>query len=154
MIEPLVRPAVPSDLEALDRLEAIARAGLVGNRGGDRLLELVSPRVGRWLSDDVRTVVTDVEGICAGFLVVVPGDVWTIESVFVEAWARELGCGDALIEWAIDAARAAQARRIEGTALPGDRETKNLYERAGVTAKAITVALDLSGPASSVDASQ
>ena len=154
MIDPLVRPALPSDYEALGRLEAIARAGLVGTRGGDRLLELVDSRVGRWTSDDVRTVVADFDGICVGFIVVIPGDVWTIESVFVASWARELGFGDALLEWAIAAARAAGARRIEGTALPGDRETKNLYERAGVTAKAITVALDLSGPASSADASQ
>jgi len=33
--------------------------------------------------------------------------------------------------------------RIEGEALPGDRETKNLYERARITARLIVVSSEL-----------
>ena len=36
-----------------------------------------------------------------------------------------------------------QLRALEGEALPGDRETKNLYERAGITARLITVSKSL-----------
>jgi hypothetical protein len=32
---------------------------------------------------------------------------------------------------------------LEGTALPGDRDTKNLYERAGVVARKIVVSKPL-----------
>mgnify|MGYP003348556134 CR=1 FL=1 len=63
--------------------------------------------------------------------------------VFVEAEARELGLGDALLGTAIDAARRTGCSRLEGSALPGDRLTKNLYERAGVVARKIVLSTDL-----------
>jgi GNAT superfamily N-acetyltransferase len=72
-------------------------------------------------------------------VLVVDGGVARIDQVFVTPDARELGFGDTLVEVATDAARAAGATVIEGEALPGDRETKNLYERAGITARLITV---------------
>jgi len=37
------------------------------------------------------------------------------------------------------AGRAAGCAAIEGEALPGDRDVKNLYERAGITARLIVV---------------
>ena len=40
-------------------------------------------------------------------------------------------------------AEAAGARLLEGHALPGDRQTKNLYERAGIKARLITVSTTL-----------
>ena len=53
--------------------------------------------------------------------------------------ARELGFGDALLAAMIDIGRSRGCRHVEAHALPGDRETKNLYERAGITARLITV---------------
>jgi len=67
------------------------------------------------------------------------GDVARIDQVYVTPDARELGFGDALLEAAADAARTSGASVLEGQALPGDRQTKNLYERAGITARLITV---------------
>ena len=61
--------------------------------------------------------------------------------------APQIGCGDALVDEARSIAKSG-SRRLEAIALPGDRETKNLYERAAITAKAITVAVDLSDPSS------
>ena len=49
--------------------------------------------------------------------------------------ARELGFGDALLERGDRRRPAVGAALLEGQALPGDRETKNLYERAGITAR-------------------
>ena len=40
---------------------------------------------------------------------------------------------------AIGAIRASGGVCVESFALPGDRDTKNLYERAGVTARKIIV---------------
>ena len=59
--------------------------------------------------------------------------------VYVEPQAREVGFGDWLLEAALAEARTQGCIVIEGYALPGDRATKNLYERAGITARKITV---------------
>ena len=44
---------------------------------------------------------------------------------------------------AMDAMRTAGGVTVEGWALPGDRDTKNLFERAGVTARKIIVSKPL-----------
>jgi len=65
-----------------------------------------------------------------------------------------VGFGDEMLAEAIAATLAAGGAVIESFALPGDRETKNLYERAGVTARKIIVSKRLSDPSSSADASR
>ncbi|MGK0332191.1 MAG: GNAT superfamily N-acetyltransferase [Minisyncoccia bacterium] len=61
-----------------------------------------------------------------------------VDQVWVTPEARELGFGDALLAAAIAGARERGAVAVEGQALPGDRHTKNLYERAGIVARLIT----------------
>lgn len=147
MIDPAVRRADVGDAGPLRVLEAEARAALVEARGGRRWLE-EHPEIGdRWpeviATRVVFVAVLDVDGsgpLDVGFLVLdIDGDVAHIDQVYVTADARELGFGDALVEAAVAEARAAGASVIEGHALPGDRDTKNLYERAGITARLITV---------------
>jgi GNAT superfamily N-acetyltransferase len=146
MIDPVVRPAHGADVDALRVLEAEARAALVDTRGGNRWLD-EHPELGSgWPAAleryQVFVAVLGVEGVkvVVGYLVLdVDGTIAHIEQVFVTPEARELGFGDALVEEAEGAARAAGATVLEGQALPGDRETKNLYERAGITARLITV---------------
>ncbi len=79
--------------------------------------------------------------VVVGYLVLdVDGAVATVDQVYVRPEARELGFGDALLAAATGHAAAdAGAAILEGHALPGDRHTKNLYERAGITARLITV---------------
>jgi GNAT superfamily N-acetyltransferase len=150
MIDPVVRRARGDDAGALEALEAEARASLVDARGGVRWLEEHAAVGSGWeTAVDTGTVFVAVlsdAGVDAGvevlvgyLVLVVDGGVARIDQVFVTPDARELGFGDALVEVATDAARAAGAVVIEGEALPGDRETKNLYERAGITARLITV---------------
>ena len=62
-----------------------------------------------------------------------------IDCIYVTPGARELGVGEALLRELLDAAVANAATEIEANALPGDRETKNLFERAGLVARLITV---------------
>jgi GNAT superfamily N-acetyltransferase len=154
VIDPLVRVASPADDVALGELESEARAGLAGRRGGDRWLEEHAPRP--WTRASTVTWVAHVDGVVVGYLVLdlVDGEIARIETVYVTPGARELGFGDALL----DAARTEALRRgagyLEGEALPGDRDTKNLYERAGITARLITVstALDAPGSTTALDA--
>ncbi len=68
-----------------------------------------------------------------------PMPVVRVDQVYVTPDARELGFGDALVAAAIDWGRQVGAVLIEAETLPGDRDLKNLYERAGVKARLITV---------------
>lgn len=152
MIDPDVRAARPADAAELEALETEARAAIVDARGGRRWLD-EHPRIGpRWADAvDSRSVFVAVlapgdgrASVTVGYLVLdVHGAVALIDQVYVTPGARELGFGDALLEAAADAARHAGATVLEGHALPGDRHTKNLYERAGITARLITVSTTL-----------
>jgi ribosomal protein S18 acetylase RimI-like enzyme len=149
VIDPVVRPARRDDVVQLRLLEAEARAALLGQRGGDRWLATHAQRGKDWASVVDVDVDADVAGnvdvaviddVVVGYLVLrSSGPVASIEEVYVTPEARHVGFGDALIESAMTRARAAGCSTIEGEALPGDRETKNLYERAGITARLIVV---------------
>jgi GNAT superfamily N-acetyltransferase len=62
-----------------------------------------------------------------------------ISFVYVHSEARSIGVGEALVHAALRWAREQGCVGMDGVAFPGDRETKNLYERAGLTARAIVV---------------
>ena len=148
MIDPTVRRAVADDAEALRGLEQAARAGVADTRGGNRWLD-EHPMIGDgWPAAIdgravfVGTIPVDDVSVPIAYLIVDlrhgPMAIAHVDQVFVEPEARELGFGDALLAAAIDWGRERGAEVIEGHALPGDRNIKNLYERAGVTARLIT----------------
>ena len=150
MTDPIVRRAVPTDATALASLEQEARASLTDARGGGRWLEEHPEIGGRWASTvDSRIVLVaelpepaalDEPGHVVGYLVLDMVDVVArVDQVYVTPEARGVGFGDTLLAAAGDEARRGGAAFLEGEALPGDRETKNLYERAGITARLITV---------------
>lgn len=143
MIDPLVRPATAADVADVAELESSARRSLIGQRGGDRWLETHPAHRGA-PEGDATVWVGTIDDAVVGYLVCeLAGEVARILDVFVRPEARELGFGDELLAAAVTAARAAGARRLEGEALPGDRDTKNLYERAGIKARLITVSTEL-----------
>jgi GNAT superfamily N-acetyltransferase len=145
VIDPIVRIADPTrsdDLDQLVLLETEARAALADQRGGQRWLA-EHPLVGdRWAErcagSDVY--VATIGDVLVGYLVAELGEdrIVRVDQVWVTPEARELGFGDELLATAIAAARARGATAVEGQALPGDRHTKNLYERAGIVARLIT----------------
>jgi ribosomal protein S18 acetylase RimI-like enzyme len=140
MIDPTVRRARPGDLfetEQLRALEAEARAALVDQRGGQRWLA-ENPTIG-WSGTASNVWLAHIDDVVVGFIVAEFGDdrIARVLHIWVTPEARELGFGDALLGAVIDDARAARATGIEGAALPGDRHTKNLYERAGIVARLI-----------------
>lgn len=140
MIDPDVRPAAPIDARQLSFLEREARTSLEDRRGGVRWLATHPARGDTWLDAVERTVVAHIGEVVVGYIVVsVDGELATIDEVYVTPEARELGFGDALLAAATTHARERGASLLEGEALPGDRDTKNLYERAGIKARLITV---------------
>jgi GNAT superfamily N-acetyltransferase len=153
LIDPTVRRADPGDAAILGMLEASARAALVDARGGRRWLDAHVELGDAWpRAIEQRTVFVAtipsaggadgadaVVGYLVADLVDDPMRVARIDQVYVESEARELGFGDALVDAAIEWGRGAGAELIEAETLPGDRNLKNLYERARVTARLITV---------------
>jgi GNAT superfamily N-acetyltransferase len=154
MIDPTVRRGRPDDRSELVVLELEARHALEDARGGARWLATHPAEGPSWSAlDQGRVFVADLDGAVLGYLV------WSldaadpvervarVESVYVTPGAREVGFGDELLAAAVETARQAGATLFEGEALPGDRDTKNLYERAGITARSITVSTRLADPA-------
>jgi GNAT superfamily N-acetyltransferase len=145
LIDPNVRRADPSDADVLAELETAARAALPATRGGARWLETHGPVFDRWklAVEEGAVFVAEIDGVVVGYLaaglVRDPGLVVRIEQVYVDPGARELGFGDQLVAEVTAWGRQAGAALIEGEALPGDRDIKNLFERAGITARLITV---------------
>ncbi len=146
MVQAIRRLAI-DDAKAVAQLERDARAALVDQRGGPaHLAERAA--VGEWaplVNSAERPVwVSTIDDVVLGYLELeVVGDTARVMQVYVEPQAREIGFGDWLLEAAIEQARSRGCKTIEGFALPGDRATKNLYERAGITARKITVSKEL-----------
>jgi GNAT superfamily N-acetyltransferase len=147
VIDPDVRPVDPDDggdVVQLEALEVEARAALVGQRGGDRWL-IEHPEVGagwaaRCRADGVDVLVAHIGDVVVGYIVGVLGDdrIIRVDQVWVTPMARENGFGDALLDALISRAKRSDATAVQGESLPGDRHTKNLYERAGIVARLIT----------------
>jgi GNAT superfamily N-acetyltransferase len=149
VIDPDVRVAKPDDVPQLVTLEEEARAALIDQRGGRRWLE-EHPRIGETWPDRLAAdtvFVGFIDDVLVGYAVVVDDapELTRVDQVFVTREARELGFGDAMLAAGLQHARERGSLVFEGEALPGDRDTKNLYERAGITARLITVSTRLDG---------
>ncbi len=147
-----VRRGSKSDCELLELLESEGRSSLDKWRGGSRLAKDVPVVAPNWLAalsdESLGIFVAGIDQTLMGFLLArlsttVIGEIATIEQVFVTKDARNLGVGDALISATVDWAKGLKIVALDALALPGDRETKNLYERAGLVARLITVTTDL-----------
>ncbi len=144
-MDEVVRCAAASDTGELSRLEELARNGVRDVRGGALRLQECPP-VSDWAAlianPDALVLVGSLDGATVAFLVMRlkrDKNRGFISHVYVEVEGRELGLGDVFIERAISAVRAAGLSGIEAVALPGDRDTKNLFERAGLTARKLIV---------------
>ncbi len=149
MIDPTVRrcDGDPDDIAQLRELEVEARAALVDQRGGARWL-IEHPPVGDGWAQRCATAevwLAHIDEVVVGYLVdVLPDDgVLRIDQVWITPEAREVGFGDALLAAATASGRQRGAIAIQGESLPGDRQTKNLYERAGIVARLITTYREL-----------
>ena len=147
-----VRRGSELDCEILELLESEGRSSLDEFRGGSRLAKEIVAVAPNWLAalnnKSVGIFVAGIDQTVMGYLLArlsttVIGETATIEQVFVTKDARNLGVGDALISATVDWAKGLKIVALDALALPGDRETKNLYERAGLVARLITVTTDL-----------
>ncbi len=146
-MEQAVRPLAAADAAEVSELESDARTALLEQRGGPaHLAERAA--VGDWravvLEAGQHVWVATIDEVVVGYLQLhIAGTAAEVMQVYVHPEAREIGFGDWLLEAAVATALSLGCTVLEGTALPGDRQTKNLYERAGIKARKITVSVPL-----------
>lgn len=149
------RPAGDADVELITALADAATTQTRSQRGGERLLASLGPRatdeagLRRDLADE-RTMVWcgTFDDVVVGYAIarlVDDGEATLarVTEIYAEPEVRDVGVGEALMSAAIAWAISSGAVGIDAYALPGARETKNLYERLGLTARLITVHRDL-----------
>ncbi len=144
------RRATPADVDALAALVAAEHHELAPQRGGamwianaptatpERLLAALADTRALVLAGSIDDVVlgvaiarvVDARGV---------GAVAMIEDLFVDAEAREVGIGAALIAEVVTWARGIGCVGVDATVLPGNRAAKNFFEAHGLVARAITV---------------
>ncbi len=143
IVEQLVRPAVVTDADALLQLELEAREHLLEQRGGPQLLS-EQAAIGEWGEligrNDRAVFIGEIDGVVVAFLeLAIEGSAATVRQAYVHPEARELGFGDDMLAMATARAIDEGCAVIEGTALPGDRNTKNFFETFGLKARALVV---------------
>jgi len=149
-----VRRATDADRDALAGLEADARLTMAHERGGpERLAEVAEAGATGWAAriadPDWFVLIATIDDIPLGYVSAeLRDDSVVVEAIWVEPDARELGLGEALLTSVLEAARSRGARTAEAVALPGDRSTKNLFERFGMKARALIVGKRLDEPES------
>jgi GNAT superfamily N-acetyltransferase len=147
-----VREAEPSDVARLAELARSAIAELAPTKGGDIWVRREARRepvegslaaaIG---SHDHLVVVGELDGAAMGYAVVHVealhdgAAIGVIDDLYVEAGARQVGLGEALMDAALVWCRERGCVGVDSLALPGNRETKNFFESFGLVARAIVV---------------
>jgi GNAT superfamily N-acetyltransferase len=146
------RAAVPSDIPVLAELAQAMRAEVRAQRGGT-LWETRDARAEPHLDglaallvrDDASVVVGMIDGLIVGFGTVEietlrdGSRLGVIGELYVEPEARAVGVGEAIADEIVSFCRGAHCVGIDALALPGAREAKNFFERAGFTARALVM---------------
>ncbi len=146
------RLAVPSDAGSVSNIAERARMEFQQARGGAMFLahELAGPPVDvqilSAIADDAALAVVGCydevvfgyglatyERLADGHLVV------ALSHLVVDADARGVGIGEAMMDLILDEARGLGCTGIDSVALPGDRSTKNFFESFGLKARLLTV---------------
>jgi GNAT superfamily N-acetyltransferase len=150
-VEP-ARAAIPSDIPVLAELARALRAEMRPQRGGalwetrearaEPHAEALTALLGR---DDASVVVGTIDGTIVGFGTVEIENLRdgsrlaVIGDLYVEPEARAVGVGESIVEEIVAFCRGAHCIGIDAVALPGAREAKNFFERAGFTARALVM---------------
>lgn len=143
------RPAQAADRQVCTRLLSQALLGAATIRGGAALVGEATPvtLLERWTRSEEAAVllVGEFEGAVVGLVGVTAAAETAgrrrslVECCYVEAGARGVGVGTALMRAAIDWSAARGCTDVDALALPGDRATKQRLESAGFTARLLTL---------------
>ena len=158
-MEEAVRTATPEDLPAIVGLVEALRAELTPMRGG-RIWAVREARAGQpdevygaLLTDpEACVVVGTIDDVVIGFGVATVealadgGRLGVVSEMFVDAEARAVGVGEAMLETMVAFCTEAGCVGVDAFALPGHRAAKNFFEESGFTARAIVMHHTLEDP--------
>ena len=146
------RPATAADIDRLVALALELRGELRVMRGGalwevrESRVRPVAEQFGELLArDDTIVLAGTIDDVVVGYGTL---ELETLEDgsrlaligdLFVEPEARAVGVGEAIATELVARANAAGCIGIDALALPGHRATKNFFERAGFTARALVM---------------
>ena len=146
------RRATIADLEDLTRLARLGLGELTPMRGGELWAltlgrsEPLTPTLQEELTDPNRLVVVGcIDDAVVGYGTVrlqglVDGTtIGVVDDIFTEEGARGVGVGEAMMDLLIAWCEQHRCAGIDAVALPGNRATKNFFERYGLTARALLV---------------
>ena len=151
MIE-AARPASSDDLARLAELARAAIAELRTTKGGEvwarreaRTEPLDDSIAADLTSPDALVLAGVIDDAVIGYAVAVAeglpdgSTLARLTDVYVEAEARGVGVGEALLDAVVEWATDRGCIGIDSLALPGNRDTKNFFESFGLVARAIVV---------------
>lgn len=157
------RTAVESDRPLLIELAERGLVELTPTRGGavwsrrEARTHPVDTSIDRDQHDaDTEVVVGTIDGIVFGYGVVRAetlsdgGVLGVVTDLYVQPEARGVGVGEIMMDHVIEWCTLRGCIGVDSMALPGNRETKNFFERFGLTARAIVVHRSL-GPVADSD---
>jgi GNAT superfamily N-acetyltransferase len=146
------RPATLADAEVMARLAADsvdeqrdARGGRVWSQRESRAEPSVDSLRGAVESDAIGTWVGEFDGVVVGYAVAHAEPLRDgallaiIDDIYVDPAARGVGVGAAMMLMILPWASGAGCEGVDGLALPGNRATKNFFERFGFSARSLTV---------------
>jgi GNAT superfamily N-acetyltransferase len=150
-----VRPATSDDLETLAALARAGIAELAGTKGGtvwarrEGRVEPLDQSLTSALDESERgdglVLVGTIDDVGVGYAVASiervadGGQLARLTDLYVEPDAREVGVGELLLDTVLRWAEERGCFGIDSIVLPGNRETKNFFEAAGMVARAIIV---------------
>jgi GNAT superfamily N-acetyltransferase len=139
------RPATAADVPAIDVLFEAATDELRAEKGGELWARERNRAAGFTWPEDGLVLAGTIDDVVVGYAVVrvqrlADGEeLAVVDDVFVQAEARGVGVGEALLDAAVTWARNRGAVGVDSLALPGMRASKNFFEAAGLVARAIVV---------------
>jgi ribosomal protein S18 acetylase RimI-like enzyme len=136
-----------SNTSAFVRLATQSDAEVINQHRSSALIEAQQYRGFLTSSDPIGTELQFVAGygttVMGSARIFVIGTQADLHHVFVNPDAREVGLADLLITHILSDMKARGVSHVSGKALPGDRATKNLFERHGLIAQTIIVGKSL-----------
>lgn len=146
------RLATEADFPAVEAIHASQRETVEPQRGGSLFLRReagptpITNRLQQAIDDSDRVLVVGTyDDVVFGY------GYATIETLLdgsklarltdfvVDAEIRKSGIGEAMMNFLVEQAEAANCIGIDSVALPGDRDTKNFFESFGLKARMLTV---------------
>jgi ribosomal protein S18 acetylase RimI-like enzyme len=147
-----VRPATHDDVGIIAELARAAIAELSATKGGTvwarregRSEPLEDSLLGAIEHADALSLVGTIDDVVVGYAVAAVevvsdgGRLARLTDLYVEPDAREIGIGELMLDTVLAWATEGGCFGIDSIVLPGNRESKNFFESAGMVARAIIV---------------